>query len=263
MHEWTEGDVDSNGVNVHFYRTGQGNKPPLVLAHGLTDNGLCWARVASLLESSFDIVMVDARNHGHSDCAPAGLKELASDMAAVIAHLELGAPAVMGHSVGASIVAGLAAHYPEQVSRVVLEDPPWKLEPRSLTAEQEKQRLAGFQSHVRSLSTLKHEEIVENGRQQNPTWHEDEFPAWATSKQQVAESAMSGLQLGEWTDIVPLIQCPTLLIYASGIVTGELAGAVAASNQQFSSHQIANAGHNIRREQFETFVDVAQGFLKV
>jgi len=112
MHEWTEGDVDSNGVNIHFYRTGQGGKPPLLLAHGLTDNGLCWARVASALQSSFDVVMVDARNHGLSDRAPAGLKELASDMAAVISQLGLGTAAVMGHSVGASIAASLAAHYP-------------------------------------------------------------------------------------------------------------------------------------------------------
>jgi len=262
MREWTEGDVDSNGVNIHFYRTGQSEKPPLVLAHGLTDNGLCWARVASVLESSFDVVMVDARNHGHSDRAPAGLKALAGDMAAVISHLELGAPSAMGHSVGASIVAGLAAFYPEQVSRVVLEDPPWTLEPRNLTPEQAKQRLEGFQSHVRSLSTLKREEIIESGRQQNPTWHDDDFPAWATSKQQVTESAMSSLQLGEWTDTVPLIHCPALLIYASGIVTGELARAVEATNEQFSSCQIADAGHNVRREQFEKFVEVAQRFLE-
>ena len=263
MHEWTEGDVDSNGVNIHFYRTGQGGKPPLLLAHGLTDNGLCWARVASALQSSFDVVMVDARNHGLSDRAPAGLKELASDMAAVISQLGLGTAAVMGHSVGASIAASLAAHYPAQVSRVVLEDPPWKLEPRNLSAEQEKQRLEGFQSHVRSLATLKHEEIIANGRQQYPTWHDDDLPAWAASKQQVAESAMSALQLGEWTDTVPFIQCPTLLVYASGIVTGDLARAVEATNERVSSHQIADAGHNVRREQFERFVEVAQGFLEV
>jgi len=74
---------------------------------------------------------------------------------------------------------------------------------------------------------------------------------------------MSALQLGEWTDTVPLIQCPTLLIYASGIVTGDLARAAEATNERFSSHQIANAGHNVRREQFERFVEVAQEFLEV
>ena len=36
---YTEGDVTVNGVNIHYYRTG-GGKPPFVLLHGATDNGL-------------------------------------------------------------------------------------------------------------------------------------------------------------------------------------------------------------------------------
>jgi pimeloyl-ACP methyl ester carboxylesterase len=261
MKDWTEGDVDSTGFSVHFYRTGRGDKPPLVLAHGLTDNGLCWARTASVLEASFDVVMVDARNHGQSGHGPAGLKAGAGDMAAVISHLGLEAPAAMGHSVGASIVAGLAAYYPEKVSRIILEDPPWTLEPQKLTPEKTKKRLEGFQNHVRSFADLTIEEIIEHGRRQNPTWHDDEFHEWAISKQQVAESAMRNLELGEWSDTVPHICCPALLIYADGIITREMARTLEASNAQISSQQIADAGHNVRREQFETFVDVARKFL--
>ena len=154
MHAWTEGDFDSNGVNVHFYRTGQGQKPPLVLAHGLTDNGLCWTRTARVLEADFDVVMVDARNHGRSGRGPAGLNALAGDMARLVSHLGFDQPAAMGHSVGASVVAGLAALHPALVSRIVLEDPPWTAEPRGHDDQQ-----------IRQLSNIKTVEGLLQSRQ--------------------------------------------------------------------------------------------------
>ena len=40
--EWQEGELDANGVRIHYYRRGVGRV--LVLAHGMTDNGKCWSR---------------------------------------------------------------------------------------------------------------------------------------------------------------------------------------------------------------------------
>ena len=36
----TEGDVITNGMRMHYYRTGDGSKL-LVLCHGFSDSGLC------------------------------------------------------------------------------------------------------------------------------------------------------------------------------------------------------------------------------
>ena len=126
MSDWQQGDVYSGGVRVHFYRTGQGDKPPLLLAHGFSDNGLCWTPTAQVLMEDFDVVMVDARNHGQSDAGAADIKSLADDLAAVVTQLELGAVSALGHSVGASVVTALAADYPHLVNRLLLEDPPWR-----------------------------------------------------------------------------------------------------------------------------------------
>ena len=41
MIHWQEGDVALADVTLHYYRSG-GRKPVLVLAHGVTDDGLCW-----------------------------------------------------------------------------------------------------------------------------------------------------------------------------------------------------------------------------
>ncbi|HEY3341294.1 MAG TPA: alpha/beta hydrolase, partial [Anaerolineae bacterium] len=70
MAQWLSGDVNANGIRTHYYRTG-GNKPPIVMCHGATDDGLCWTPVAYTLEADYDVIMPDARWHGLSD-GPAG-----------------------------------------------------------------------------------------------------------------------------------------------------------------------------------------------
>ena len=53
---WYEGDVGANGIRIHYARTG-GDKPPVILAHGAGDDGLCWTRVAKELEATYDVVI--------------------------------------------------------------------------------------------------------------------------------------------------------------------------------------------------------------
>jgi pimeloyl-ACP methyl ester carboxylesterase len=60
MASWQSGDVETNGIRLHYTRTG-GAKPPLVLAHGVTDSGLCWTPIAEALAADYDVIMVDAR----------------------------------------------------------------------------------------------------------------------------------------------------------------------------------------------------------
>ena len=66
MTGWQSGFIPTNGIHVHYTRTG-GDKPLVVLAHGFSDDGLCWTPVAQLLEADYDVTMVDARYHGRSD----------------------------------------------------------------------------------------------------------------------------------------------------------------------------------------------------
>jgi len=60
---WTQNDLTINGINLHYWRTGEGGKPPLVLVHGFSDNSQCWLQTAIDLEAEFDIIMPDARGH--------------------------------------------------------------------------------------------------------------------------------------------------------------------------------------------------------
>src|SRR5438874_8272496 len=84
MTEWLEGDVYANGINIHYHRTGGDKKPSILLLHGITDSGQCWPQVAHDLEGSYDVIMTDARGHGHSGTsADFSIALLAEDAARV------------------------------------------------------------------------------------------------------------------------------------------------------------------------------------
>ncbi len=64
--DWTQGTVNvGGGIELFYTRTGKGEKPAIVLAHGITDNGLCWGQLAADLEANYDLIMYDAYGHGN------------------------------------------------------------------------------------------------------------------------------------------------------------------------------------------------------
>ena len=267
MSEWTEGRVESNGVNLHYHRTG-GGKPPLVLSHGITDSGLCWTRAVNILQEDFDVVMVDARGHGQSDKPESEYSSRvhAADLAGLIRALELGAPRVMGHSMGAATATALAAEYPELVERVVLEDPPWRANAAVVAG-----RAAGMEEWKNQLAEqqkLPAEEIAAFGRQRSPKWDESEFGPWSLAKKQVSLNVFTYRldTAPAWRDALTKISCPLLLVTGDpeegGIVTPETAAEAAAANTNIELANITGAGHNIRRENFEDFMRAARGFLR-
>lgn len=263
MHNWSEGQVLSQELKIHYHRTGSGDKPVIILAHGFTDNGLCWVRTARTLEDRYDLVMVDARNHGQSDQGSASQAELAGDLANVITELQLAPVIAMGHSVGASVVTTLAVDYPELVTALILEDPPWKAPYKA--ASNSPKRLASFHDYVSANREQTIEQITQAGMTQHPSWHADEFPPWALSNQQVNEGAMERLVLGDWNPLVPKLQCPTLLIYGDedrdGIVSQDTAVAIGGLNSLVQTRQVNGAGHNLRRESFAGFLEAVTDFL--
>ena len=96
-----------------------GDQPVLLMAHGSSDDGLCWTNLAKELEQDYDIIMADARGHGLSD-PPAksdSVDAQVKDLAGLIQQLKLKNPILMGHSMGSSSVAWFAAKYPNVPAR--------------------------------------------------------------------------------------------------------------------------------------------------
>ena len=259
---WLETDVKANDLNLHLYRTG-GDNPPLLLAHGITDNGLCWARLAQALAADYDVIMLDARGHGLSEHATSYLPEdHVSDLVAVIGQLGLTKPALLGHSMGALNGAVLAANYPDLLSCLLLEDPPWSQTPQSIVRDEDTWRKNLAVGRTRTL-----EDLMATGELENPEWDKSIFPAWAEAKRQVAPEVVSwldgGRSLNGWREVVAKITCPTLLITGDTDVRVEPETAVEAQAlcQSLEHAHIENAGHSIRRDQFKLYLNSVKSFL--
>ena len=245
-----------------YHRTG-GNGPALVLSHGLTDNGLCWTRLATALAPEFDVIMLDARGHGASARITADHPQNpASDIGQAIDQLGLASPIVMGHSVGARATATYANANPGRVSKVILEDPPFvpPAEPGAAAA-----RRAGFRRQVEKYRSMPDAEIVARGKATSPLWHDDEFPAWAAAKKQVDAEAMPHYDR-PWQDAIDRIAAPTLLIHGDpklgSLITPEIAAEAVSINLKIRPLMISGAGHNTRRENFPEFLAAVQHFLR-
>ena len=124
MAGWITEICKANGIDIHYLRTG-GNKPPVVLLHGLMLSGACWTPLARALEKDYDVIMPDARGHGNSSAPEYGYRydDLAADVVSLIDALELATPVVLGHSMGGMTAAVVASRNPRQLRGLVLADP--------------------------------------------------------------------------------------------------------------------------------------------
>ncbi|MFC1429181.1 alpha/beta hydrolase [Streptacidiphilus sp. N1-3] len=103
---------------------------PVVLAlHGITANGLSWARVAHHLAGRVTLLAPDLRGRaGSTDLGgPYGIPVHAADMAALVGALGLDRPGhrrpvLTGHSMGAFVAALTAVRYPQLFERLLLVD---------------------------------------------------------------------------------------------------------------------------------------------
>ncbi len=270
MAEWRSGEVIANGIRLHYTRTG-GNKPPIVLAHGFSDNGLCWSLFAEALEGEYDLVMFDARGHGLSEAPEQGHDPLtqAHDCAGLIAALELDRPVVIGHSMGALMALVLAATHPDAISAVILEDPPAGWLPNAgrpvLTPEQAAASRRGFDEWMAKLKSKTRQQAIDDQRAEAPKWAEGEFGPWADAKIALHENALTYvLTISDEVDFSTL-KLPVLLITGDpkcgAIITPEQAQALQQLLPHVEVAQIADAGHCIRRDQAAAYEQVVRAFL--
>jgi pimeloyl-ACP methyl ester carboxylesterase len=267
MTVWKSGDVEVDGLRLHYTRTG-GDKPQVVLVHGFSDDGLCWTPVAEALQGDYDQIMVDARGHGRSDGPEQGYgpQEMAGDLAGAIAELGLQRPAVLGHSMGAATALVLAGTRPGLVGAILLEDPPawWAA---SSDPGADAVRWAWMRAMLIEQKRKTRQELLTAKRAESPTWSEAELGPWAEAKLRFSFNALDRVGSGKVDRQATLrrIACPVLLITADpalgAIVSEESASTLKALVPQLRVAQIPGAGHNIRREQFSRYLEIVRAFL--
>jgi pimeloyl-ACP methyl ester carboxylesterase len=111
--------AEVNGINLYFETHGDGR--PLILLHGGLMSGEMFGPVLPLVAERHQVVAVDLQGHGRTADIdrPIDVRLMADDIAALIDHLGLDRPDIVGYSLGGGVALHTAAKYPAKVRRLV------------------------------------------------------------------------------------------------------------------------------------------------
>jgi pimeloyl-ACP methyl ester carboxylesterase len=112
--------AEVNGINLYYETHGSGR--PLILLHGGLGSGEMFGPVLPVLAERHQVVTVDLQGHGRTADIdrPLDAVLMAGDIAALIDHLHLATPDVVGYSLGGGVAFHTAAKYPAKVRRLVM-----------------------------------------------------------------------------------------------------------------------------------------------
>ena len=108
-----------NGINLYHEIHGTGR--PLILLHGGLMSGEMFEPILPVLAEHHQVITVDLQGHGRTADIdrPIDVRLMADDIAALIEHLGLDRPDVVGYSLGGGVALQLAIRHPVPVGRVV------------------------------------------------------------------------------------------------------------------------------------------------
>jgi len=112
--------ADVNGINLYYETHGKGR--PLILLHGGLGSGEMFGPVLPLLSERHQVIAVDLQGHGRTADIdrPLDIRLMAGDIAALIDHLGLATPDVVGYSLGGGVAFQTAVMYSAKVRRLVM-----------------------------------------------------------------------------------------------------------------------------------------------
>ncbi len=124
--DWTSDAMGSgqyaevNGINLYYETHGAGQ--PMVLLHGGLASSEMFGPILPTLADHHQVIAVDLQGHGRTADIdrPIELGLIADDIAALIDHLGLDRPDVVGYSFGGGVAFHTAVKYPAKVRKLVM-----------------------------------------------------------------------------------------------------------------------------------------------
>lgn len=108
-------------MKLHYREMGTGQ--PMVILHGLFGNSDNWQTHAKKLADYYRVILVDQRNHGHSQWSEDFSYELmAEDLFELFQDLNLKKVLLIGHSMGGKTAIRFAQHHSELIEKLIVID---------------------------------------------------------------------------------------------------------------------------------------------
>lgn len=227
---------------LHYTVSGSG--PPLVLIHGLSGSVRWWQRNLPVLEREFTVYAPDLVGFGASRGQRVlGIRDSAALLDAWMQAIDLGSPAVIGHSMGGHTALHLAAARPESISRLVLVAASALVSGRMLP-HAVRLPLASFRGARAFLPTLA-------------------FDAARAGPINLYRAARDILR-DDASGLLEQVGCPTLLVWGERdvLVPRELGVRLAESIPGSRFVEIRGAGHNVMFDRADDFNRAVLPFLR-
>src|SRR6267142_5086052 len=109
-----------NGLNLYYETHGAGR--PLILLHGGLMSSETFGPVLPKLAERHQVIAPDLQGHGRTADIdrPIDIRLMADDIAALIGHLGLEQPDIVGYSLGGGVAFFTAVKYPQKVGKLVM-----------------------------------------------------------------------------------------------------------------------------------------------
>lgn len=252
--------VRSNGLRLHCLVYGQGQ--PLIVVPGITSPAITWEFVAERLGSDFAVIILDVRGRGLSERGTSYRREdYAADLIGFVRQLGLERPVLVGHSMGARIVAAAAARERDAFGPVVCVDPPLS----GIGRDPYPFRLDVY---LNALHATQAGATADDMRRYYPTWPERELrirSEWLpTCDERAVIESYCNFHIEDFFDDWPSVGSPVLFVYGaqSPVVPPSALTELAAANPAAEIVAVERSGHMVQIDNLDTFVDVIRGYCR-
>ena len=272
-----EKHITVNGVRLRYLDWGTTGKTPLICLHGHTGEAHIWDEFAEAMSPHYHVLAVDQRGHGESEWASTGYARdrFVEDLAAFADAVEARRFVLAGLSMGGWHSLLYTANNQDRVERIIIVDISPEPNPKALAER------ANRPPTPMDFSSL--DAAIQWVRQGNPWVADARLRQDAADKLRQrddgrwtwkADPALFNVALPDMTDpgligrywnAVESITCPILEVRGteSNLVADETVRRMIEVGKQFSSVDVAGAGHVVTVDNPREFIEVTRSFLGV
>lgn len=256
----------SGDLQLHAARHPGQQGRSVIVVPGITTPAGAFAFAAAAIASSpssGDVYVLDMRGRGLSERAGPGrhrAADYAEDVLSLIGHLGLDRPLLVGHSLGARVVAAARARFPGASAGVVAIDPP-------MSGPGRRPYPMALDRFINGLHSARAGRGVEQAREDYPAWTDDQARQrgeWLGSCDEVAVvESYSWFHLEAFEPVWQEVEPPAVLLFgdASPVVTADDAALLERVNPRADVVAVAHSGHMIPWDNLEQTVAGIEAFL--
>jgi pimeloyl-ACP methyl ester carboxylesterase len=244
--------------------------PPLLFVHGGSAHARWWDFVAPAFTDRFHVLALDQRGHGESpwtDDWSYGTRQYVADLEGVIDGWGLGAPVLVGHSMGGHTIMNYAADHSQKLRAMVVIDAPagYPAEAVAFLREIAERPSRGYDSLDEACAKFKTNPPQNNARPEvlryvaEHSFRRDADGKWVHKMDRrtlIREPISAWKGLGR-------ISCPSLYVRAgSSVLDRDITDKIAAAIPGCKHVEVTDSFHHIMIDNPEGLIAVLDEFLR-